>query len=62
MALECFRVYPDQLEMLETYTNEQVGRLFSAMMDYAFDGVEPTLEGTERDAWPELRRMIDKQK
>lgn len=62
MALDCLIISTEVEDLISGYNEGQQGRLLSAMMDYAFDDVEPMIEGPERNAWPELRRMIDEQR
>jgi hypothetical protein len=46
-------------ETLSLYSDEERGRLLSAMMAYSFRGEEPELTGNERFVWPMLRNHID---
>jgi hypothetical protein len=42
--------------------DEEVGRLFQAIMDYGFFGIEPTreaLHGAEWAVWPTIKRDLD---
>lgn len=56
--LEFLKLYEDMSQLFEPYNDEECGRLFRAMMAYAFDGVEPEFTGNERFIWPVLRRHI----
>ena len=53
-------LYLDYLELFEGYTLEQVGRLITAMLEYAVTGVIPEFDGPERYVWPMLRGQIDR--
>ena len=57
--LEFVKLYADMEQLFEPYSEEECGRLFLAMMAYAFSGVEPSFAGNERFIWPVLRRHID---
>ena len=57
--LEFMKLYADMEQLFDPYSMEERGRLFTAMMDYAFNGFEPDFVGNERFIWPVLRRHID---
>ena len=57
--MEFLKVFEDMRQLFEPYTDDERGRLFTAMMDYCFDGVEPQFGGNERFIWPVLRRHIN---
>ena len=57
--LEFVKLYADMEQLFEPYSESECGRLFLAMMAYAFSGVEPSFAGNERFIWPVLRRHID---
>lgn len=57
--MEFLKVFEDMRQLFEPYTDEERGKLFSAMMDYCFDGIEPHFDGNERFIWPVLRRHIN---
>ena len=61
MALEYLKVFGEIEEYVEELTDDQLGRVFSAMMAYAFRDEEPDFErGTaERYVWPAIRNKID---
>ena len=59
MTLSYLQLFPDMRELLEAYDDAQKGRLLMALMDYAFDGTEPSFDGPERYIWPALRRHVD---
>ena len=57
--LEFMKIYSDMEQLFEPFTDEECGRLFRAMMEYAFNGVEPQFTGNERYIWAVLRRHFD---
>ena len=59
MALTYLKIFADMEETLALYSDEERGRLLSAMMAYSFRGEEPEFTGTERFIWPMLRKHID---
>lgn len=48
-------VYHDYREKLEDLSNEQIGELFRAMLDYDIDGVEPIFDNELKIAWKFIR-------
>lgn len=44
---------------LESYTDEEVGRIVRAMIAYRKNGEQPNFEGNERFIWPVVKRDID---
>lgn len=59
MALTYLKIFADMEETLSLYSDEERGRLLSAMMAYSFRGEEPEFAGAERFVWPMLRNHID---
>ena len=59
MALTYLKIFADMEETLSLYSDEERGRLLSAMMAYSFRGEEPEFSGQERFVWPMLRNHID---
>lgn len=53
------QIFADKVKLLEPFDDAERGRLLTAMMSYAFDGVDPVLTGNERYIWPVFRDMID---
>lgn len=54
-------LYESYKNILSPYTRLQKGALLEAILDYAFDGIEPDFEGQEeRFIWPSLRDQIDR--
>ena len=56
------KVFTDFGEVMETLRDEEKGRLFTAMLAYARDGIEPRLPGNERFIWAVARQTIDREK
>ena len=59
--MKYLKVFVDFRYDLEPLTDEERGRLFTAMLRYAEDGTEPDLTGNERFLWPCAKRHIDAQ-
>lgn len=61
MALEYLKVFGEIEEFVEPLTDEQRGRVFSAMMAYAFRDENPDFErgSAESIIWPAIRNKID---
>ena len=59
--MKMLQVYTDFIEDLEPLTDEEVGRLFRAMLQYAADEVEPMLTGNERITWATARKHLKAQ-
>ena len=55
------KVFTDFRELMEPLDDGEKGRLFEAMLAYAEDGSQPTLEGNERFVWAMARRIIDRE-
>ena len=55
-----FVVYTDIREPLEDLTDEQVGKLFRALLDYVADGKKPSFRGSMKMAFSFIRRSIDR--
>ena len=53
-------LYLDYLELFESFSLEERGRLITAMLQYAAHGVSPEFNGPERYIWPTLRGHIDR--
>lgn len=61
MARTCVQIYFSSRRMLSQLDDAQLGRVFSAVMDYAADGVEPCgLAVLEQTAFESLRVSIDR--
>ena len=60
MGMLYFPVYEDVKTMLQEYDDAETGRLFKAMMAYAFDEELPQFNAPEKYVWPVLRAYIDK--
>ena len=59
MELSYLQVFPDKVELLEPFSLEERGELFTALCQYAFTGEEPVLETNARFIWPVFRQMVD---
>ena len=59
--LDYLKVFPDFEIMLRRYTDEERGRLFMAMMAYAYRGEEPDFEESAREwlIWDTIKLKID---
>ena len=58
--MKYLKVWTDFADVLETLEEDEIGRLFLAMLRYAETGEEPPkFEGNERFVWPVARRDID---
>ena len=62
MTLDYLQIFRDKRELLEPFTREEKGELLEAMLAYAFDGAEISLETNARYIWPVFRKMIDQSK
>lgn len=58
--MEYLKVWTSFREIMEPLTDDEKGRLFMAMLEYAETGVEPALTGNERYVWPTARQGIRK--
>ena len=47
---------------IDTLTDAERGRLFTAMLEYARTGAAPDLSGSERGAWGPVKAVVDKQR
>lgn len=58
--MKYLKVWTDFAYVLETLEEDEIGRLFLAMLHYAETGEEPPeFDGNERFVWPVARRDID---
>jgi len=53
------KIFTDFLEDISTLEDDEIGRLFVAMLRYAEDGTQPSLPGNERFLWGVVRRQVD---
>lgn len=53
------KLFSDMEQLFEPFSDEERGRLLTAMMAYCFRGEEPEFTGNERFIWPVLRRHFD---
>ena len=54
-----FKLYSDMEQLFEPYSMEERGKLFTALMTYAYHGEDTVFSGNERFLWPVLRRHLD---
>lgn len=59
MAREYFCAYHSYLGAMEQLTDEERGRLFTALLIYSQTGSAPDLSGNERFIFPIMREQID---
>ena len=58
--MEYLKVWISFKQIMSELTDEEKGRLFDAMLDYAADGTEPKeFKGNERFIWASAKRDID---
>ena len=62
MSRVYFCAYHSFSESLAPYSDEQIGRLFRAMLEYSNTGTEVEFKGVERFIWPVLKQTIDRDK
>ena len=55
------KIFNTELEALEPFTDEEVGRLFRGMLRYMKTGEDPGLKGNERFAWGLERNQLNAQ-
>ena len=53
-------LYTSYLQTLSPFTDEERGRIVTAMLNYAATGEPPQFEGNERFIWPSLQTQIDR--
>ena len=53
-------LYESYRDLLKPFSDEERGRLVTAMLDYMFDGVEPDFPGNERFVWQAFQSQIDR--
>lgn len=57
--LNYLQIFADKRDLLAPFSREDKGELLEAMMAYAFDCTEMTLETNARFIWPVFKQMID---
>ena len=57
--MKYLKVFTDFSELLEPLNEEEVGRLFRAMLAYTEHDIIPVLEGNERFVWARAKQIID---
>ena len=53
------RIPVDFLDIIRPLADSEVGRLFTAMIEYGIDGTIPILKGNERYVWSIAKKIID---
>ena len=61
MTMTYIKVFLDSLNMIEPLNNEERGRLFTALLQYAQTRETPALEGNERFLFPTFRAQLDRE-
>ena len=61
MALTYIKVFIDTLDLIEPLNNEERGRLFTALLEYARTGETLAAEGNERFLFPVLKAQLDRE-
>ena len=59
--MKYLKVFTDFLEVAAPLSDEERGRLFMAMLNYALDGSLPELTGNERFVWAVAKQHIDRE-
>ena len=60
MAREYFCANHSLIASLEPFTDEEIGRIFMAALEYSANGKEPNFVGNERFIWATIKGMIDR--
>ena len=58
--MEYLKIWTSFREVIAPLCDDEKGRLFDAMLQYAESGREPDLEGNERFVWPAARQIINR--
>ena len=58
--MEYLKLFTSFLDNIEPLNDDERGRLFTAMLVYAKDGMEIDLQGNERFVWPVAKQNIDR--
>ena len=61
IIMKYLKVFCDFVECLDALADDEKGRLFVAMLNYAATGETPVLTGSERVLWAVSKQMIDRQ-
>ena len=61
ITIPYIKIFSDELEALDPFSDEEVGRLFRGMLRY-MNGLDPALEGNERFAWGMVKTRLNAQK
>lgn len=57
ITIPYIKIFNDELEALEPFSDEEVGRLFRGMLRY-MNGLDPVLQGNERYAWGVVKSQL----
>ena len=57
--MKYLKLFTNFLETLGELQDDEVGRLFRAMLKYSEDGSEPVLQGNERYVWGAAKLHMD---
>ncbi len=60
--MKTLKVSTTWLKRTRTLSDAEKGRLFTAMLQYAIDGIAPAISGRESLLWDEAEEQIDKQR
>lgn len=60
MPMVYLKLFYDQIDALDAYSDEEVGRLIRGAVCYARDGIQPSFDGNERFIWPTFKVSIDR--
>lgn len=60
MPREYFCAYHSYLKSIETLSDAEIGRLFTACLAYSETGISPKLSGNERHVYPTIKAQIDR--
>ena len=60
--MKYLKVWTDLYKAIEPFSDTEKGRLFTAMLIYAEQGIEPEFRGNERFIWPTIKAEIGRQR
>ena len=60
MEKESFIIHTDDMECVDTLSDEQAGRLFKALLRYSKSGAAPKLSGSELMAFMFMKKQLDR--
>lgn len=59
--MKYLKVFTDFRKAIKPFSDDEKGRLFDAMLEYAETGIEPNFTGNERFIWPTAKSHIDRE-